>query len=498
VRRAIENLRGNVLDYVPSNLLPAIINVLSISIYTRMILPEDFGYFSIYTTTIWFGGALLSRWLEQGILKYSSRFDHNTATKALYFWNVCIIVLELMIGLTILMVISCTIPFFFRNVTFTIVVILFILLQTQVAFNVLLAYLQSQQDSKSYRKFNILFYILRFSFSILALFLISRSLWSILVAYLLAQAIVNIAAFSSLIKNVRMQNPLFQTLSWRKNIYFVRRFFSYGSPIILYSFGCQLLTMIDKYSLTYFLGASQTGLYAPSYNIASMGINLMTTPFLLALHPILLKYQSRSEDLEEYRILSAKILRYFIVVSFFLLGGAILIHEEVSAVIFGASYASGSVVIPIVTFSYLVFGLSQFVHKPTEIEGKTRLMAVGIGVSVVVNIVGNLLVIHEYSFVGSSVILAFSHLTYLAVMYVLTHKSKFALRFKTQELLRPAILFAACTVVSLMGWMIVPHEGLWPVVKLLIYFGLFFVGMKRMGYDIRISSLLRMPKETNG
>lgn len=67
----------HILFYAPSRIIPAILSLLSVAVFTRLMTVEDYGYFALAAASLAALQAFLNQWLGQGILRY---YTATTAT----------------------------------------------------------------------------------------------------------------------------------------------------------------------------------------------------------------------------------------------------------------------------------------------------------------------------------------------------------------------------------------------------------------------------------
>ncbi|MEM5686832.1 hypothetical protein AAHB49_10100 [Bacillus cereus] len=74
---------SGLFKYAMATLIPAIINVLSMMIFTRIFLPSEYGLYSLVITTTNIVTIILSQWIVQSIQRYRHAYTVEDKKKSL-------------------------------------------------------------------------------------------------------------------------------------------------------------------------------------------------------------------------------------------------------------------------------------------------------------------------------------------------------------------------------------------------------------------------------
>lgn len=89
----------HILFYAPARIIPALLSLLSVAVFTRVMSVENYGYFALATAVLNAGQAFLNQWLCQGIMRFYPGMKDDGARSHLFaacgvlFWITSLAVL---------------------------------------------------------------------------------------------------------------------------------------------------------------------------------------------------------------------------------------------------------------------------------------------------------------------------------------------------------------------------------------------------------------------
>jgi O-antigen/teichoic acid export membrane protein len=220
-----------------------------------------------------------------------------------------------------------------------------------------------------------------------------------------------------------------------------RSLFDFGGPLVPMNLFMWVLASSDIYLLrrlaTGAHALSEVGLYQYAHEVCLVLV-LPITALNLAWPQFLFSNYLKPEGRE----LFARVQVYF---SFFLLETAFLMSifsKQVIGLVGSTAYAGSAGVVPMLAGSLAFYGLSVIFASGLYAAGKTRLLALGVGLSAVVNVLLNVLLIPRFGKQGA----AFAALvTNLIMMTAVLHlaQARFRIPFKVGRTLAGVVLAAA-------------------------------------------------------
>ena len=178
-----------------------------------------------------------------------------------------------------------------------------------------------------------------------------------------------------------------RAFSWK----LVRDLLSFGLPFVPSMLALNALNLSDQYIIRYFRGMEETGLYALGYKIG-MTVGLLVSSFRMAYVPFVFQVAKLPDARERY----SRAFTYF---SSILVLATVLLclsMDEIFRIAVDPRFASAKTIVPIVAFSYVLFGLHTAFIVGIYLEEKTALMPLVCGISAVLNISANLLLVPRY------------------------------------------------------------------------------------------------------
>ncbi|VVB78742.1 putative flippase AglR [uncultured archaeon] len=191
-----------------------------------------------------------------------------------------------------------------------------------------------------------------------------------------------------------------------------KKLFSYSWPLILSNVLYMIFPYIDSFTIGYFKGAFQVGIYNAAMPIAALLI-LSPTLFTRLFFPMVTKEFSRN-NLKMIRELSKQTEKWILIVNLpiflliFLFPGAIINilfgPEYISSTltIFGKSYIASELALRFLAIGFLFYSLSVLLYNLLSMVGKTKLFLINIVSTSLLNLVLNILLIPQYDIAGAA------------------------------------------------------------------------------------------------
>ncbi|MFP7470592.1 oligosaccharide flippase family protein [Niallia taxi] len=426
--KSLEKLMGkynkDTLTYIPAILVPALVNVLSIMIFTRAFSTAEFGLYNILLTTTQLGSMVMSQWIMQSVQYYRPNYLRNnnkvSFNRNLYYILVYVSIIILVSSLFIYLV---SVSFFSKdmNSNFHMLfwcTVFLILLQGLLKIGLVL--FQSDLEVASYRYYQLVNSVVKFGLSIILVYFVYKNIISIFVATIISIAVILIPIFK---KTQLISKDYILPKKDREYTEFLRSFINYGFPMIGWFIGTSLLNLVDKYMIGFFRGNVEVGIYSANSSIVFFGFGLLSGPLLSAAHPIIMNSVSeKGINKEQFQNTIESFSRIFLItmvpVSFFIT----IFRADIATLLLGSSYRDGADIIPIILFGFMAWHFSLYGHKVHEIYGKTKQMVSYVVIAVVVNIIFNFLLIPTYGYMGATIATFLGYITYPIAIYISSRK----------------------------------------------------------------------------
>ncbi len=415
----------NTVAYMLAGLLPNLINLVLLPLYTRRLGTEGYGELALVVTFTSFLGTVLGLQLANSMARLY--FDYGEADRRVYIST------TFFGGLGVSLLILVPLHFFGPVVADTVFPrvdlpyfpllaqgFLLIFLQNQVNFGN--AVLRVQQRGGMIFTATISHTLLT---AALGLWLVvfreegpSGLLWAMICG----------TAFHVLIFAFALRHDLRFAFRW---IMF-KRAAAYSLPIIPHSFGGMLFMYSDKYVAALFLPVAAVGLYELADKI-SMVFKMAVMSFHHAISPVFMSESAR--DREATIAAFAPLITRWTALFAILLVGMSLPLREIIIWIFPASFHESHKFVPILTGAYMFQGLYTFALDALLFEKKTKWIPWITFNAGVFNVVANFLLLPRFGILAA----AWTTLASLALCFVLAHtlaRKVYPLVFQWSSLLR--------------------------------------------------------------
>lgn len=266
-------------------------------------------------------------------------------------------------------------------------------------------------------KYNFIVSVLEFGFKfifVIVLFQFSSGLISIVNAFSLASFLAVLIGLGLLYFKFYIK-----TSGSKKNITSISDIFKYGIPLFFTSLGSVIATEIDTIMLGLYSTNYEVGIYAVGKNIVNI-LPQISLAIAMGTMPVFAKIDRNNKaELKElfYRIM--KINTWLMVI---ITLGILLLSGFLIPLIFGVKYAQAVLPLQILTLflvnrSFLIF-LNQFL----DYQGLAKKRLFNSLISMVLNIVLNMLLIPRYGALGASIATSIAYTPYVILNWLEVRK----------------------------------------------------------------------------
>lgn len=206
--------------------------------------------------------------------------------------------------------------------------------------------------------------------------------------------------------------------SWALSLYFLERrvvpifsssvapvfqvgeLLTFSMPLFLTTLLAPLQSWIDTFFISYFRTMPEVGLYNVGLLLASL-LSLVPNLVLPVAYPHIINHYGRGE-MEDARVLARKVSRWILLTVTPVTLWIILMRQQLLPLLFGSSYTASSWVVYFLALGYLAVSLSLPCRRILSMVKRTDLIFRVTIVSVVINVVGNLMLVPRYGMLGAA------------------------------------------------------------------------------------------------
>ncbi|WP_432407037.1 oligosaccharide flippase family protein [Wukongibacter sp. M2B1] len=237
----------------------------------------------------------------------------------------------------------------------------------------------------------------------------------------------------------------------RFNLKMLREMLTFSGGLIPGCISDTVLNLSDRYFLTSYLSFSITGIYSIGYNFGRLIEPIFLTPFKNIFIPY--KFQIWKDKEAEMK-LNNMFGQYHIIGCFVMLGIAVY-SKFVISIFTTPEYIDAYKIVPLVVFSYFLYGKTAFYCLGIQIRNKTYLSSIIMIIAGISNIILNMFLIPRYGMAGAAIATLLSYgimnLIYLKVSVPLYHvKFRFSNMYRLYLVVLS--LYSIYYIVSIRGY----------------------------------------------
>ncbi|MBN1159582.1 MAG: oligosaccharide flippase family protein [Bacteroidales bacterium] len=344
-----KKLTTDFLWYLGGAIVPALVGIFRLPVFTRVFTPAEYGFYSLVTITFTYLSITMYSWLSSCLWRFYNPCRDSRQLPRLYsnlgflflcssFLIICVALVWMALNVNQLMM---------RLVLSTMVFIV-----TNQLAGLLLVVYRIQKKAFFYNLLYSLQALCSFGFALFLIFGRNCSIESIPAAQALIACVLLI--FLIVLNRSKIRTLTFKYLSRPM----LKELLRYGQVGLVSSMGIMVLASSDRYIIALFSNMESVGIYNQVYQLGQVSIYFLVTVFFNAVNPSLARIFS-SPDRRTSKILTG----YFSLFLVLLLPVTVylsLFARELSMIMLGPEFQEGYTMIPFVMVSVFLYGLTLF------------------------------------------------------------------------------------------------------------------------------------------
>lgn len=387
----MRKLSKNTFIYGLGSVLNKSIGILLLPILTRYLAPSDYGVIGILMMFSMFFNALLSLGFGTSIgIVYFENKDYDKRLEVIYssFW--ILLFTGLIFTLLSLLFIKEISYVTLGDEKYWIETVLVIVATVIATISMpLVLNIQFLEKPTQFVAGNILISTLSLMLHLLLVISFKRGLKGYFEAFFLTQ-LLTFFVFAFLNKfNVKFV--------FKKEI--AKKLLKYGIPMIPSFFSLFILSQGNRYILRYFTDLGNVGIYTVGYNIGSV-TQIIVNSFQSAWTPYFLSFYDRQDEAYEH---FGEIFKFFILIMGFICLMIFIFSKSFVMIFISKQFIESYKVIGFVALSNLFLGLFNLLLPPMYFEKEVKYSSFIQGLTAVLSIVINLVLIIKFKEVGAAI-----------------------------------------------------------------------------------------------
>ena len=383
-----------IIGYIPSNIVPAIISMLMIYCYTRILSPTAFGAFNFVFSAVLVLQTSLFYALPIAVMRfYPTAVVGKRQGSLLKEAYLVFYVMSTTVAVIGVLVTTVT-PAVAQYKTLTILALLLLIFRSAVQLNQ--AVTRSRERMLHFNIIESMHSVLGFSISLAALYFLGDAPEGIIFG-LLAAAMI--CAFT----DIRLLAAPLSDPHSRVHLSELMKLVNYAWPLVAVAPTAVILQNSDRFLLGSLAGAEVLGIFAVAYNLVERPTTLFCSLISTATFPLVVKVLE-NEGHEAARLQAGRNGIALLAISLPTCVGIALTANYIAGSLVGPAFREGVVqLLPIMSVTALVRGLrSHFVDHAFHLSGKPLMMLWTYGPATVLNIALNLYVVPRYGMIGAA------------------------------------------------------------------------------------------------
>lgn len=386
----IKKLFKHTLIYGSGVILTKAVGFLLIPVYTRCLTPKDYGILELLDTTVYFVGIIASMSITAAIFRYYYAYNEVPQKKKVISSAFLLVGSVSTIFTAIFVIFSKYVSaLILGDATFYnfVVMILFANL-LDMQNGMILSYIQVQKKSVFYTVISIARLTLALALNILFIVYLKIGVTGVLLSSLISAGTLFLCLFVYVSRNIEF--------SFSRKI--AKEMVRYSIPLVPATIFMFLLHFMDRYILKAYLPLEIVGIYSLGYKFGFIVQFLLTGPF----NRIWGVYAFELHNENKAIMIYPKILTYYCLVtlSFWLLISISI--KPILRIMTGEAFWGAYKVVPLVSLGYVFLGLSYIFESGIHIKKRTYLNLISTGISLIVCLIFNFLLIPHIGMMGSA------------------------------------------------------------------------------------------------
>lgn len=435
-----ESFIKQILQLATGAAVNLIIGVLTTPIITRLVDPTEYGQLSLFNTYSSIALMIFTLGLDQTFVRYYYVEKEKKYQKKLLDFCFCIPIILTAIGAVVILIFNATNPGFLEFddvVVWCFIANVFILILNRFG----MLELRLQYKTSLYSAMNILHKALYVVIVIPLVVLLKRQYLYILIIATLVSVLV-----SATISIISERYFWFERVRGYNLSVSRKELIKFGFPLMISSSVFLLFQATDKICVKHFGTYSDVGVFSSAQSLMTVFSIIQSTFNTLWAPKAIDHYESDPDDRFFYQKMNQ-----IITVLMFVFGACVLLGKDVFVMLLGEKYREASTIIPFLMFNPIMYTISETTVTGLAITKHTTSQVIITGVSAVVNLIGNTVLIPIFGSKGAAVSTGLSYIVFFT-MRTLFSNHYFPIDFKLKR------LYILTAVFAIGGWYHMYHS----------------------------------------
>ncbi|MCD2502378.1 oligosaccharide flippase family protein [Clostridium sp. NSJ-145] len=389
------------IDFAMGNVLVLILGLLSSSIITRIITPDQNGIFSMFTTITSLIILVIMIGMDQSYVRYYHEESEENRGKLLRRCIKLPLTLNIILGLCMLIFYKPISNWLVNESSFFVTLLILIHSTFNIISNFVLINIRMKQRGKLYSFVTVtnkIFYLL-FVWIFYGIF--KNNYMTLILSFVLANICMAIVGM------VMEKEDWFNFNSSGELNTDTKSLIKYGSPFIFSMAIVWVFQSIDKVSLKIFSDNYQIGLYAGAMTIIGL-MNTLQGAFTTFWTPVAYeKYSKHPEDTNFFSEINQIVSLVMILLSI-----GLIACKEIIVLLLGPAYRETIFIFPFLVFMPIMYTISETTVLGINFKKKTKYHIYIAVFAAISNIIGNIILVPRMGATGAAISTGLSYIVF--------------------------------------------------------------------------------------
>lgn len=401
----------NFIEFGIGNLIVLITGFISSPIITRLILPEEFGKFSMFNTLTSLFLFILMLGLDQSYIRFFYEEDEELRGKLL----VRVVNLSMIVNIILSLILVILYKPLSKMIIGKYSILLIFVIIIHNTFNIINKFsvlvVRMQQKGKSYSFLQVLGRVSYILFIVATFKFFKEDYRTLVFSSVLSNIVVAVLAL--IIE--RRQWFGFSNKGEIKTS--MREMIKFGMPLILSMSITWILQSIDKFFISLYNGYLELGIYSSAFTIVAL-ISSVQESFITFWVPVANeKYKENPENTEFFSKINSIVSMIML-----LIGVGIITFKDIIVILLGSKYREAVFIFPALVLMPIMYTISETTVIGINFKKKTKYHIVTSLIAAVTNIIGNMILVPVLGAKGAAISTGVSYIIFFIVRTVISQR----------------------------------------------------------------------------
>lgn len=399
------------IEFALGNGIALVLGFISSPIITRLIMPEEFGKFSMFNTVNNLLLIVVMLGLDQAYVRFFYEENEENRGKLLRKTIKYPIIVNIILSILLIISYKPMSKAIIGEYSFFVIVVLIIQNTFSLINRFACLVIRMEQKGKIYSLIQVLTKLFYIVFALLLFKVFNKDYRTLVVAITLSTVITTIIAV------MVEKNQWFSLKSNDKLGTSTRELFLFGMPLILSTAITWIFQSTDRLFISAYSGYTELGIYSSAFSIVSL-LNAVQSTFTTFWVPVANeKYKENPNDTKFFEDINAIISLVMLIISTLL-----IVSKDLLVLLLGSKYRDASFIFPFLVFMPIMYTISETTVLGINFKKKTKYHIWIAAISAITNLIGNYFLVPSMGAKGAAISTGLSYVVFFVSRTIISKK----------------------------------------------------------------------------